>query len=77
MRKDVELSVVRHYPGTTMGFAEGKINKREFVASWYNKKDLGGIYYDDWRDTTAADNRLIIDAVFKKRGAACAIPRKK
>jgi len=60
----VVLTKVAHYKDCAMGNAEGTIDGREFVASWYNKDQVGGILYDMWLDTTAAQNKAISSAIF-------------
>lgn len=63
----VVLIKVTHYEDCPMGNAEGAVDGREFVASWYNKNEVGGILYDTWLDTTASQNTAIAEAVFSHR----------
>jgi hypothetical protein len=46
-----------------VGYAEGKIDGREFTASWGAGSALGASFYDTWLDTSASATRLIARAL--------------
>jgi hypothetical protein len=55
----VDITSCSHHPSGQVGYAEGTINKREFVASWSTWQPLGGIIYDTWLDTRPAESQAI------------------
>jgi hypothetical protein len=48
-----------------VGCAEGKVNGREFTASWGAGRPLGASFYDTWHDASASTTRLIARALTK------------
>ena len=52
-----------------VGYAEGKLDGREFTASWGAGRPLGALFYDTWLDVSAAQARLIA-RVLTKAGTA-------
>ena len=48
-----------------VGYAEGKMDGREFTASWGAGSPLGALFYDTWLDASAATTRLIARALTK------------
>ena len=63
MTDKVEITSCTHDTRKTTGYAEGKINGREFTASWATFEPLGGLFYDTWLDTTDAQNRAVTKAL--------------
>jgi hypothetical protein len=59
----VEITSCSHDPSKTIGYTEGKIDRREFVASWATFQPLGGLFYDTWLDTTLTQDRAIAKAL--------------
>ena len=60
---EVEIASCSHDTSKSVGYAEGKINNREFTASWATWEPLGGLFFDSWLDTTPAQNGAIIRAL--------------
>ena len=48
-----------------VGYAEGKLDGREFTASWGAGSPLGALFYDTWLDVSAAHARLIARSLLK------------
>ena len=52
-------------PSETVGYAEGKLDGREFTASWASFCPLGAIFYDTWLDSTVVQTQAIVRALAK------------
>lgn len=59
----MEIVSCSHDTSKTVGYTEGKINGREFTASWATWELLGGLFFDSWLDTTRAQNKAIVKAL--------------
>jgi len=59
----VKITSCSHDTSETVGYAEGKINGREFTASWATWEQLSGLFYDTWPDTTPPQNKAIVKAL--------------
>ena len=59
MPSKVEITNCSHDSSKTIGYAEGKIDDREFTASWATFAPFGALFYDTWLDTTQAQNKKI------------------
>ena len=62
----------RHDGSETIGYAEGKLNGREFTASWDKRCPICAMFYDTWRDSTRTQDKAIA-AALRKLGALPAI----
>ena len=58
-RSKVEITSHSHDPCGSVGYAEGKWEGREFVASWATWRALGVTFSDTWLDATAAQRKSI------------------
>jgi len=65
---EVEITSCSHDTSETVGYAEGKINGREFTGSWATWEPLGGLFFDSWLDTTWAQNKAIVKALSRIDG---------
>ena len=63
MAHEVEITICSHNPDMTIGYAEGKLNGREFTASWATFDPLGALFYDTWLDANLAETRAIARAL--------------
>ena len=68
---EVEITSCSHDTSEAVGYAKGRINGREFTASW---KPLGGLFFDSWLDTTRAQNKAIVKVLSRIDGC-CPTPR--
>ncbi|MFP3975784.1 MAG: hypothetical protein ACLFVK_06140 [Dehalococcoidia bacterium] len=59
----VEITSCSHDLSMTTGYAEGKLNRREFTASWATYESLGALFYDTWLEATPTQNRAIANAL--------------
>ncbi len=59
----VEITSCWHDSSKTTGYAEGKLDGREFTASWATYEPLGALFYDTWLDTTKRQNKTILKAL--------------
>ena len=64
----VEITKHWHDGSETIGYAEGKLNGREFTAWWATWCPFDAIFYDTWLDSTKSQNKAIA-CVLKKLGA--------
>jgi hypothetical protein len=62
-----KIEITKHWSDTSglVGYAEGKMDGREFTASWATFSTLGAIFYDSWVDSTVAQTRAIARALAK------------
>ena len=62
-----KVEITRHWSdeSKTIGYAEGKLNGREFTASWATRCPLGAIFFDTWLDSTENQTRAIGRALAK------------
>ena len=58
-RTKLEITSHTHHGSGTVGYAEGKFEGREFVASWATWCTLAATFYDTWLDATAAQCKSI------------------
>ena len=63
MAYKVEITSCSHDPSMTTGYAEGKLDRLEFTASWATYEPLGALFYDTWLDTTQRQNQAIAKAL--------------
>ena len=64
-----KIEITKHWsdPSEAVGYAEGKLDGREFTASWASFCPLGAIFYDTWLDSTAVQTKAIARALAKVR----------
>ncbi len=64
-----KIEITKHWSDTseTIGYAEGKLDGREFTASWASFCPLGAIFYDSWLDSTVVQTKAIARALAKVR----------
>jgi hypothetical protein len=62
-----KIEITKHWSDTSgiVGYAEGKMDGREFTASWATFSPLGAVFYDSWLDSTVAQTRAIARALVK------------
>lgn len=59
----VEITSHSHDGSGTIGYAEGKWNGREFVASWATWCSFGALFYDTWLDATDGQCKAVAKAL--------------
>lgn len=64
-----KIEITKHWSDTSevVGYAEGKLDGREFTASWATFCPLGAVFYDSWLDSTFGQNRAIARALAKAK----------
>ena len=62
-----KVEITKYWSDTSevVGYAEGKLNGREFTASWAAWCPFGAIFYDTWFDSTAGQTTAIARALAK------------
>ena len=63
----VEIAKQWHDVTATIGYAEGKLNGREFTASWAKWRPIGALFYDTWLDANRAQVKAIAAALRKMK----------
>ena len=60
-----KVNITKHWSDDSndVGYAEGRLNGREFTASWARWCPLGAIFYDTWLDAGDARIRAITRAL--------------
>ena len=59
----VEITSCSHSSAMTIGYAEGKLDGREFTASWATGDPIGVLFYDTWLEATSAERHAIAKAL--------------
>ena len=72
----VEITSCSHDPSMTTGYAEGKLDGREFTASWATYEPLGALFYDTWLDTTQRQNQAIARVLNSTKAVPKVVVRK-
>ena len=67
MAHEVEITNCSHSSDETIGYAEGKLDGREFTASWATDDALGVLFYDTWLEATSAESQAIAKALNNTR----------
>lgn len=61
----VEIAKLSSDSSGAIGYAEGKLNEREFTVSWATWQPLGALFFDTWLDSTKGQDKAIARALRK------------
>jgi len=76
MAYNVQITSCSHDASMTTGYAEGKLDGREFTASWATYEPLGALFYETWLDATQRQNQCIAKALNSMKAIPKVVVRK-